>query len=138
MKKIILSVLVLVMLFNIIGVALVGTILHLVLKQTNQEIALLSSLVTCLIIVSMVLSFLSEIITKMLSYLSGLGVGSDIITYLIKILGISYVVEFMVDIAEEAGAGAIAGKVVLAGKVILAGLGLPILFDLVDMLLEVV
>ena len=126
------------MLFNIIGVALVGTIIHLILKQTNPEMALLSSLVTCLIILSLVLSFFGDIITKIMAYISGLGVGSEIITYLIKILGISYVVEFMVDIAEEAGAGAIAGKVVLAGKIILAGLGLPILFDIVDMLLEII
>ena len=126
------------MLFNIIGVALVGTIIHLILKQTNPEMALLSSLVTCLIILSLVLSFFGDIITKIMAYISGLGVESEIITYLIKILGISYVVEFMVDIAEEAGAGAIAGKVVLAGKIILAGLGLPILFDIVDMLLEII
>lgn len=126
------------MLFSIVGVALVGTIIHLILKQTNAEMALLSSLVTCLIILSLVLSFLGDMITELISYLSGLGVGSGILTYLLKILGISYVVEFMVDIAEEAGAGAIAGKVVLAGKIILAGLGLPILFDLVDILLEVI
>lgn len=126
------------MLFNIIGVALVGTLLHIILKQTKPEMALLSSLVSCLIIISMVLSYFGEILTRILSYLAGLGVGSDIITYLVKILGISYVVEFMVDIAEEAGAGAIANKLVLAGKVILAGLGLPILFDLIEMLLGVV
>ena len=125
------------MLFNIIGVALVGTLLHIILKQTKPEMALLSSLVSCLIIISMVLSFFGDILTRMLVKLTTIGVESDIITYLIKILGVSYVVEFMVDIAEEAGAGAIANKVVLAGKVILAGLGLPIIFDLVDMLLGV-
>ena len=125
------------MLFNIIGVALVGTLLHIILKQTKPEMALLSSLVTCLVILSMVLSYFGEIISRMLVKLTSLGVESDIISYLIKILGVSYVVEFMVDIAEEAGAGAIASKVVLAGKIILAGLGMPILFDLVDMLLGV-
>lgn len=126
------------MLFNIIGVALVGTLLNIILKQTKPEMALLSTLVSCLIIISMVLSYFGEILSRVLVYLTSLGVESDIITYLIKILGISYVVEFMVDIAEEAGAGAIASKVVLAGKVILAGLGLPILFDLVEMLLGVI
>ena len=126
------------MLVSIIGVALVGTIIHLILKQTNPEMALLSSLVSCLIILSLILSFLGDMITRMITYLSALGVGGEILTYLIKILGISYVVEFMVDVAEEAGAGAIAGKVVLAGKVILAGLGLPILFDIVDMLLGII
>ena len=126
------------MLFNIIGVALVGTLLNIILKQTKPEMALLSTIVSCLIIISMVLSYFGEILSRVLVYLTSLGVESDIITYLIKILGISYVVEFMVDIAEEAGAGAIASKVVLAGKVILAGLGLPILFDLVEMLLGVI
>jgi len=85
----------------------------------------------------MVLEALSGVLTKLLGYVSGLGVGSEVFTYIIKILGISYVVEFMVDIAEESGAGAIAGKVVLAGKVLIASLGLPVLFDLVDMLLGI-
>lgn len=125
------------MLVNIVAVALIGTIIYIILKPLKAEIALLCSLVTCLIIVVMVLEALSGVLTKLLSYVSGLGVGSEVFTYIIKILGISYVVEFMVDIAEESGAGAIAGKVVLAGKVLIASLGLPVLFDLVDMLLGI-
>lgn len=125
------------MLVNIVAVALIGTIIYIILKPLKSEIALLCSLVTCLIIVVMVLEALSGVLTKLLSYVSGLGVGSEVFTYIIKILGISYVVEFMVDIAEESGAGAIAGKVVLAGKVLIASLGLPVLFDLVDMLLGI-
>jgi len=125
------------MLVNIVAVALIGTIIYIILKPLKAEIALLCSLVTCLIIVVMVLEALSGVLTKLLGYVSGLGVGSEVFTYIIKILGISYVVEFMVDIAEESGAGAIAGKVVLAGKVLIASLGLPVLFDLVDMLLGI-
>ena len=125
------------MLVNIIAIALMGTIIYIILKSVNAEIALLCSLVTCLIIVVMVFEALSDVLTKLLSYVSGLGVGSEVFTYIIKILGISYVIEFMVDIAEESGAGAIAGKVVLAGKVLIASLGLPVLFDLVDMLLGI-
>ena len=126
------------MLVNIVAVALIGTIIYIILKPLKAEIALLCSLVTCLIIVVMVLEALSGVLTKLLSYVSGLGVGSEVFTYIIKILGISYVVVFMVDIAEDAGSSSIASKVALAGKVIVASLSLPILFDLINNLMEIV
>lgn len=126
------------MLFTIFGVALIGVIINIVLKNSKPEIALLSTLATCLIIVICVLETIGGVVTQIMAYIAGLGVGSEIFTYLFKILGISYIIEFMVDIAGESGAVSIASKVAFAGKVLVAVLSLPTLFNLINLLLEIV
>lgn len=126
------------MVFTIVGVALIGVIINIILKNAKPELALLSSLVTALIIVACILELVGGVITKIMAYVSGFGISAEVFTYLFKILGISYIVEFMVDIAEDAGSASIANKVALAGKVIISSLSLPILFDLVDLLMDIV
>lgn len=126
------------MLFTIFGVALIGVIINIVLKNSKPEIALLSTLATCLIIVICVLETIGGVVTQIMAYIAGLGVSSEIFTYLFKILGISYIIEFMVDIAGESGAVSIASKVAFSGKVLVAVLSLPTLFNLINLLLEIV
>ena len=126
------------MLLTIVGVALIGIIINVILKNIKPEIALFSSLVTCLIVVFCVLELIGGVITKLMAYVSGIGVGNEIFTYLFKILGISYIIEFMVDIANESGSASIANKVAFAGKVLIASISLPMLFELVNLLLELV
>ena len=91
-----------------------------------------------MIVVICVLDLIGGVITKIMAYVSGIGVESEIFSYLFKVLGISYVVEFMVDIAEESGSGSIANKVAFAGKALIASLSLPILFDLINLLIGIV
>ena len=126
------------MLFTIIGVSLIGIIINIILKNIKPEIAILSTLVTCLIVVICVLEMAGEVITKIMAYVTNLGVDSEIFSYLFKILGISYIVEFMVDIAEESGSSSIANKLSFAGKVLIASLSLPVLFDLINLLMDIV
>ena len=126
------------MLLTIIGVALIGVIINIILKEIKPQIALFSSLVTCIILVMCVLELLSGVISKIMAYVSGIGIGNEVFLYLFKILGISYIVEFMVDIAQESGSSSIANKVAFSGKVLIASLSLPILFDLINLLLEIV
>lgn len=126
------------MIFTIIGIAFIGIIINLILKPIKPELALLSNLATIVILIFCVLEVVGGVITKIMAYITGLGLGTDIFVYLFKILGISYIVEFMVDIAEDAGSVSIAHKISLAGKVVIASLSLPILFDLVDLILEIV
>ena len=60
----------------------------------------------------------------------------DFITLLFKALGVGYVTEFAVDIAEDFGNKMIASKVLLGGKIVLCGMTLPILNRLLNLLLS--
>ena len=126
------------MLLTIIGIALIGVVINILLKNLKPELALLSSVVTCLIIMGVVLEMASGIITKIMTFISSLGVDSELFGTLFKVLGISYIIEFIVDIAEESGSSSIAGKVALVGKILIAGMSLPMLFKLINLLLDLI
>lgn len=125
------------MILTIIGVAFIGVIINVILKNIKPEIAVFVNVVTSIIVLACVLELVGEVITKIVGFISGLGVAGDIFLFLFKVLGISYIIEFMVDIAEDAGSSSIASKVALAGKVIIATLSLPILFDLINELMGI-
>lgn len=122
------------MLLSIIGVAIIGIILNIILKNLKPEIALVVNLATCLIIFMLVIDLASNILSKIVWFVSGLNISNEILLFLFKVLGVSYITEFVVDIAEESGSSSIANKVAFAGKVIIAGISLPMLFKLINIL----
>ena len=126
------------MILTIIGVALIGVITSVIIRPIKPEFAVFISIAASLILLFYILDSFTDIITKLTSYIAGLGVNGQLFKYILKIVGISYILEFVIDIAEECGASAIASKVSIAGKIIIAGMSLPILFDLLDLILGLI
>lgn len=126
------------MLLTIVGISLIGIVINSILKNVKPELAILSTLATCLIIVICVIELVGDVVSKVMAFVSELGISHNIFTALFKVLGISYIIEFMVDFAEESGAVSIANKIAFAGKVLVASLSLPVLFDLIKLLMDMV
>lgn len=126
------------MVLLIIGIAIIGVFSVSLFREIKPSFAVVISLATCILLIFTMFEGLSEVILKLSTYIAKIGVSSELFYYLLKVVGIGYIIEFVVDIAEECGSLAIANKVAIAGKVIIAGISLPILFDLLDMLLELV
>lgn len=126
------------MILTIIGVALIGVITSVIIRPIRPEFSVFISIAASLILLFYILDSFTDIITKLTSYIAGLGVNGQLFKYILKIVGISYILELVIDIAEECGASAIASKVSIAGKIIIAGMSLPILFDLLDLILGLI
>lgn len=122
------------MVIKIFIIGMVGVITSLILKQTKPELATLTAISTGTIIFYVILQKLAEIINNFLNLSSIAGFDSNIITLLLKVVGISYIIEFGADIAEDSGFGSIASKIVLAGKVIIIGLAFPIVLKLIELI----
>lgn len=122
------------MVFTIIGVGLIGVFLFVVFKELKPSIATMVSLAAGSLILVICLELVSEIISKLTMYLAKINVSSEMLYFLFKVVGISFLVEFIADIAEECGSKAIASKIALGGKVIITGISLPILFELLDVI----
>ena len=126
------------MMIAIIGVALCGVFIICIFKEIKPSFAVLLSVVTCVIIFSFAMDNLSKIITQISSYLGSINLSSELFSYLLKIIGISYIIEFIIDIAEDSGCTAIANKLAFAGKVIIVSISLPMLFNLLDIVMELI
>ncbi len=124
--------------FQIVGIALIATILAVLIKEHRPEIALQISIVTGLIIFFLILFKLASVL-DVLQQLSGkINIDLVYISTILKIVGIAYIAEFGAQVCRDAGETAIASKIELAGKVIIMVLAVPILWALMELIISIV
>lgn len=123
--------------FQIIGLAVIATIIVIVLKAQRPEIAVQVSLVTGIIIFLLVLSKVAAVVDLLNSYAKKVNIDTVYLFTLLKIVGIAYIAEFGAEVCKDAGEGAIASKVELAGKVIIVVMAVPIITSLLDLVINI-
>ena len=62
------------------------------------------------------------------------GVGSELILYMLKIVGAGYVIEFACDTAEDAKMTSLANKISIAGKILIFCLTIPVIAELIEVI----
>ncbi len=118
--------------FQIISIAIVGAIISMVLKQYNSDLSLMVGIATAVLIFMESMDLLFEVVNSLLALSDTYGVNTDFITLIIKILGISYLAQFAIDILKDGGENSIATKVEIFSKVTIIGFSLPILATLLS------
>ena len=75
-----------------------------------------------------------------LSLLTSLGdyaqTGGQVVKIVIKILGISYLVEFTADVIDDMGLKSVSDKVVLAGKILIITAAFPVIENLIKIVIN--
>lgn len=123
--------------FKIVAFGTVAAILAIMIKRDNISFALMISIVASVIIFLMILPKLS-VILEMLNKISlSVGSGSQYVGTIIKIIGIAYAAEFGAQICNDAGESSIASKIELAGKVLIMGISAPIVFTLLEQVVNI-
>lgn len=123
---------------QIVGIGIIATILISILRQSNRkEFALLVSVITGLIIISMVINKIKYIIDTLSSLSRNVDMEFSYFTTILKIIGIAYIAEFGAQISRDAGENAIASKIELGGKVIMMVLSMPIVLALMDLIIKI-
>jgi len=123
--------------FRIVGIGLIATVIIVVLKGIRPEYALLVSVATGIIIFSMVIDKLFNVVQVLSNLAQRTNVDFAYFTTILKIIGISYVVEFGAQISKDAGEENIANKIELGGKVIIMVISMPIFIALMDMIIKI-
>ena len=123
--------------FKIGALAIVITIVALLLKQSRPDIAILLTVAGGIVILLMVLKEISAIFGWFNTLATKTNIDSNIITILIKILGIGYIAEFAASACEDAGNRSMADKVILAAKIVILVLSLPILNSVINTIVSV-
>lgn len=117
-------------LLPIIGIALTGTVLYVLLKQYKPEYAMLAALACSVLIFLTVIQQLSPVFSSLNELLSLSSVGGIYTKSLLKALGICYLVQLASDSCKDAGQASIAGKVEFAGKAAVLLISLPLFQNL--------
>ena len=89
--------------FKIIGVAVLSAAAILCVRQTRQDIAVVLSIASGLIILLMVLNSLTTVITAFNDIAETTGIDNGLFSGVIKIIGVGYLTEFSADLLEDGG-----------------------------------
>lgn len=116
--------------FKIIAIAIIGAFCYFFLNSTKSEIAPLVLLATGIVLVIEVANYLIITINffKEFAYLQGLG--GSLITTVLKVMAISYVLEFATSLCQDLNVKSIETKLVFCGKLIIFVISLPIYKEL--------
>lgn len=117
---------------KIVFIAFLGVIASMLLKKVDSNLSFTVAIITGIIIISLLYGEINSIVMAFSDFSSGYGVSDVHIKLLVKVLGISYVTQLGVSIAEECGEKFIAKKVELGGKILIVSLSVPVLFNLLD------
>lgn len=120
------------MIFKVIGIALIGMLAVVALRQVKPELAMFAGVAAGVIII---LEIAAEV-TDIVSVFKGIGEGSSfdngLFKSVIKIIGIGYITEYSAGICEDYGSQSLAKKVQLAGKVSIFGLAVPVILSIIE------
>lgn len=122
---------------QIIGLAIVATVIIAVIKAQRPELAIQISIAAGIIVFTMILGKITAVIELLNSYARKVDIDTIYLSTLLKIVGIAYITEFGAEVCKDAGEGAIASKVELAGKVVIIVLAVPIITSLLDLIIRI-
>lgn len=111
-------------------------ILSLILKEHRKEYVIYVSLIGGLIILLSCLGTLQEIVGFINRISNGTSYNRELVGLLLKITGISILVQYAVTLCKDSGESAIASKIDLGGKVLIISLSIPVISTSLTMLLE--
>ena len=117
---------------KISGAALLAAVLSLIFREYKKEYSPLILAACGIIIILWGISYLHPVINYM-HELSGAGSISEYFTVILKVLGISFIVQTGADICRDLGEASVASKIEFAGKAVILALVLPVLRSVVSM-----
>ena len=125
-------------LFKIIFIALIGIILIVILKSLKREdISLFLIIIISITIFTFILLKLTNIVDILNNLIDSSGINKGYLTILLKVTGISYIIELASSMCKDAGVLSIGTKLEMLGKVSIIVLTIPIFTSVIDVILNV-
>lgn len=124
--------------WQIVGLALIVTVIGVVLKQIRPEIALQLTILAGASIFILIISKIKVIIDLLQNLADQANISSYYLLIVLKIVGVAYLAEFGAQICRDAGEGALATKIEVAAKIGVIVLAIPIIVAIIESLVRLV
>jgi len=116
---------------KIAAIVIVAAILSLIVRQYKGEYSLVIQLSGILLVILVALSTISSLFEQITSVMTDSQIDSEFVNLIIKILGISVIIELSADICRDTGNSALASNVEFLGKIIILSMTFPMIKTLV-------
>lgn len=114
------------------GIGLVATFLALVLNEQKPAFAFLLVVFVGAVIFIFLIGQINQVVTMLERLAINAHLNLVYVETVLKIVGIAYIAEFGVQIARDAGQGALASKIELAGKILILVMAIPIITAIIQ------
>ncbi|MDR1150830.1 MAG: stage III sporulation protein AD [Clostridiales bacterium] len=122
------------MIIKILSISLISCILIVLLRKDNPIFALILSIASGLLIFFLILPDLSNVIKNINEIIKEFNFKNYYLDIILKIIAVSYLSEFAIQICQDSGENNIASKISLSSKVIIISMSMPIFKDLLNII----
>ncbi|MDE5984110.1 MAG: stage III sporulation AC/AD family protein [Eubacterium sp.] len=116
-------------------IVLISLLLIIFLKDVKREFALILTIACAIILFIYVAEDFFNVFEKIYSLSSGIGNINSYVSLMMKILGISLISQFVVDLCRDAGENALASQTEIASKVIILIMTLPLFESVINIII---
>ncbi len=121
---------------KIAALGIIGAALAVILREERRSYAMLTAIMTCILIFVFILPYMAEIIEKVREIGGDLNIYSEYIAVMIKALAIAYVSMFTSQLCRDFGQNSIGDKIELGGKVIILINAVSVIDDVADKIMR--
>ncbi|MDO4292877.1 MAG: SpoIIIAC/SpoIIIAD family protein [Eubacteriales bacterium] len=114
------------------AVALLGVLIAVQFKGTKQEYGTYLGVVICLLIFACTVAYMGQAEQQLAVLWRQLSSGSRYFALLFKVVGITWICEFVAGICRDSGFSAVAAQVELVGKIAILFAGMPVFLALAE------
>lgn len=114
------------------AIALLGVLLGIQFKSGKQEYGIYVGVAICLLIFSCTAAYMGQVRVQMETLMSYVSSGNRYFGILFKVVGITWICEFVSGICKDSGFSAVASQIELFGKVAVLFAGMPVFLALVE------
>lgn len=119
---------------RIAGFSVASALAVLLLRRSRPEIGIVAALAAGVLLLSIATPMIGQLISSITSMAEMGGVKSSYLAQLLKVAGISLLMDFAAQTCRDAGEDGLAAKAELAGRVMLLTLALPAMQTLLNQL----
>ncbi len=122
--------------FKLLSICVIAAILSLVVKESKKEYGMVLSIICGIVIFAVIIDDIDIIINKISEITTSFNLPYNALKTVFKAIAISILSEISSALCKDMGENAIAVKTELVGKVSLIILGLPIVFELLNIVVS--
>lgn len=120
---------------RVAGFSMASAIAVILLRRMRPEMGLTAALAAGILLLTMAVPMVAQVVSGVSSIAQAGGVKSSYLTQLLKVAGISLLMDFAAQTCRDAGEEGLAMKTELAGRVMLLTLALPAMQTLLTQIL---
>lgn len=114
--------------------ATMALLVALVTKKEHPELSVMIVLITGIIILMYGLSEVLYLKESLVRIMADIPMEGQFLPVLLKMLGISYCAEFVIELCKDNGYGSIAGAVDMFSRLLILAMGLPLVEYVIEMI----